>query len=287
VKIGKNKLIKAQLDNDRAFEAFAEVAPRRSRIKASAEKISSVVTKIKPKSGFSQIVHVVLTALLPLAMYVLIRIEFAQLALLLVLLSKWRMFSVKARHWPANIRANAIDIIVGLSTVMFMNKADSQGVQFTWVILYLVWLLYIKPKSTILWVAAQAIIGQAMGLMALFAVHGDASSTVLVLTSSLVCYFAARHYFSAFDETLGRTIAYVWAYFAASVVWLLSHWLIYYGVIAQPVVIISVVGYTLAGLYYLRHSDRLSINVQRQFVIVLTAILLILIVFSDWGDKTI
>lgn len=276
-----------QQQHNRAFEAFAEVATHRSRIRAGAEKLSKVVIKIKPKSGFSHIVHVVLTILLPLVMYVLIRLDFAQLAAALVLLSKWRMFSVKARHWPANIRANAVDIIVGLSTVLFMNKTGSQGVQFIWVLLYSVWLIVLKPKSDVLWVAVQAMAGQAMGLMALFAVFGSSSSSVLVLASTLICYFAARHYFSAFDETLGRTTSYVWAYFASSIVWLLSHWLIYYGVIAQPVLIISVVGYTLAGLYYLRHNDRLSVNVQRQFIVVLSAILIILIVFSDWGDKTI
>lgn len=287
MKIGKNKLQVMQQQHDRAFEAFAEVAANRSRIKATAEKLSKAVTKIKPKSGFSHIVHVVLIILLPLVVYVLIRLDFAQLAAALVLLSKWRMFSVKIRHWPANIRANAVDIIVGLSIVLFMNKTSSQGVQFIWVLAYSVWLILIKPKSEVIWVAVQAMVGQAMGLMALFAVFGGSNSLVLVLASMFICYFAARHYFSAFDETLGRTTSYVWAYFASSIVWLLSHWLIYYGVVAQPVLIISVVGYTLAGLYYLRHTDKLSVNVQRQFVVVLSAILIILIVFSDWGDKTI
>lgn len=276
-----------QRQQDQAFEAFAEVSARRSRIRSGAEKVSKAVTKIKPKSGFSQVLHIILVLLLPIALYVLVRINFAQLAVAIMLLSKWRMFAVKARHWPANIRANAVDIIVGVSTVLFMNKADSQAVQFTWVVLYTLWLIVLKPRSTVLWVAVQAMIGQAMGLMALFAVYSSSSSTVLVLSSTLICYFAARHYFSAFDETLGRTTSYVWAYFSASIVWLLSHWLIYYGVIAQPVLILSVVGYSLAGLYYLRHNDRLSINVQRQFVVILTAILVILIVFSDWGDKTI
>jgi hypothetical protein len=287
LKIGKNKLQLMQRNQDQAFQAFAEVPTHRSRTKKSIEKLSKVVYKIKPKGGFAHAVHVVLTVALPLVLYVLIRLDFAQLAAILILLSKWRMFSVKSRHWPANIRANAVDIIVGLSVVLFMNKTGSQGMQFIWVLLYSIWLILIKPKSDVLWVSAQAMIGQAMGLMALFAVFGNASSTVLVLVSTLVCYFAARHFFSAFDESLGRTTAYVWAYFASSVVWLLSHWLIYYGVIAQPVLIISVVGYALAGLYYLRHTDKLSVNVQRQFVVVLSAILIILIVFSDWGDKTI
>jgi len=284
----KNTLQLRQQQQDNAFEAFAEVAPRKSRIKGATSKVSDTIAKVKPKDGFSHFFHIVLVTLLPLAIYVLVRIDFAQIAVVLVLLSKWRMFSVKARHWPANIRANAIDIIVGVSTVLFMAKAQSSpGIQFTWVILYIIWLLFVKPKSTILWIGVQAMIGQAMGLMALYDVYGHMGSSVLVLATALICYVAARHYFTAFDETLGRTTSYVWAYFGASLTWLLSHWLIFYGVVAQPALIISLVGYTLAGLYYLQHHDRLSLNVQRQFIIVLTAILLFLIVFSDWGDKTI
>lgn len=254
---------------------------------AKRKFLGGKLAKLKPKSGYSHILHIILTIALPIILYILVRIDFAQLAVALVLLSKWRMFSVKARHWPANVRANAIDITVGISTVLFMGKTNSQGMQLAWAALYVGWLLYIKPKSTSLWVGIQAMLGQLAGLMALYAVYGSASTTMLVLATAAICYVAARHFFSAFDEHLGRTISYVWAYFAASLAWLLSHWLIFYGVVAQPVLILTVVGYTLAALYYLRHTDRLSPNVQRQFIFVLTAILLILIVFSDWSDKAI
>ena len=132
--LGKNKLQVMQKQHDQAFEAFAEVPTHRSHVRSGVLKLSKVVTKIKPKSGFSHIVHVVLIFLLPLVLYTLIRLDFVQLAAALVLLSKWRMFSVKARHWPANIRANAVDIIVGLSVVIFMNKTDSQSIQFLWVL---------------------------------------------------------------------------------------------------------------------------------------------------------
>ena len=274
-------------EHDRAFEAFTDVAPRVSRVKAGLGAVTGSVSKLKPKGGFSQIVHVLLVLLLPLILYVLVRIDFVQLAVMVVLLSKWRMFSVKARHWPANIRANAVDIAVGISVVLFMSRSGSVSIQFLWVILYTLWLLYIKPKSTLLWVATQALIGQTVALMALYGVYGGAGTTALVIGTAAICYAAARHYFSAYDETLGRTTSYVWAYYGASVSWLLSHWLIYYGVVAQPVLILSVVGYTLAGLYYLQHKDKLSKGVQRQFVIVLVAILVFLVVFSDWGDKTI
>lgn len=285
-KINKSFLLQKR-DQDKAFEAFTEVAPRQTKFRSSVAFIAGSANKIKPKGGFSHAAHIVLTLLLPFVLYVLVRIDFVQLAIMVVLLSKWRMFSVKARHWPANIRANAIDILVGISVVLFMSKADTQGVQFIWVLVYSVWLLYLKPKSTLLWVAAQALVGQTAGLMALFTVFGGANSAALVISTAAICYFAARHYFSAYDEVLGRTSSYVWAYFGASLAWLLSHWLIFYGIVAQPTLIISVVGYTLAGLYYLQHKDKLSKGTQRQFVFVLVAILFFIVVFSDWGDKTI
>lgn len=246
-----------------------------------------IINKVKPKRGFSHIVHILLTLFLPLLLYVLVRIDFAQVAIALVLLSKWRMFSVKARHWPANIRANAVDIIVGLSVVLFMDKTNSQSIQFLWVGLYTFWLTYIKPKSSSLWVGAQAMVGQALGLMALYTVYGTSTIAVLTLASTFICYFAARHFFSSFDETMGRTSAYVWAYFASSITWLLAHWLIFYNIIPMPVLIISVVGYTMAALYYLKHTDRLTAPLRRQFIIILVAILVFLIVFSEWSDKAI
>jgi hypothetical protein len=262
-------------------DGFMDRRPMGLRGRATAR-----VAKLKPRGGFSIILHGVLTVLLPFVLYTLVRVEFAQLAIIVVLLSKWRMFSVKARHWPANIRANAVDIIVGISAVLFMTATHSQGLQFVWAVLYGIWLVLVKPKSTTLWIGAQAMIGQLAGLMALYAVYGDSNITILVAGSAAVCYVSARHFFSAFDESMGRTTSYVWAYFAASVAWLLSHWLIFYGVVSQPTLIMSVVGYSLVALYYLHYTDRLTKNVQRQFIAVLTAILLFLIVFSDWSDKT-
>jgi hypothetical protein len=266
---------------DYAMEAAAGELGSKKRL------FGNTLARFKPRSGYSYVAHIILTILMPMIVYVLVRIDFTQLAIALVLLSKWRMFAVKVRHWPTNIRANAIDMIVGISVVMFMVKTHSQGVQLIWVALYIAWLLFVKPKSSSLWVGIQAMIGQATGLMALYTVYGSASTVFLVLATAGICYMAARHFFSAFDEHLGQTIAYVWSYFAASVAWLLSHWLIYYGSVAQPALILTVVGYTMAALYYLRQKDKLSPNVQRQFIFVLTAILLILIVFSDWSDKAI
>ena len=209
------------------------------------------------------------------------------MAVAIILIGKWRMIAVKPRHWPANFRANGVDIIVGLSLLIFMVHSGSFMFQLFWAVSYALWLLFIKPASSLFMVSLQAIIGQTLGLMALFLSWGDASSAVLALAAWAICYACARHFFTSFEEPMTRFLSYMWGYFAASLVWLLSHWLLFYGLIAQPTLLLSVLGFGLAGLYYLEKTDRLSILLRRQLIFVMVAIIVIVVAFSDWGDKAI
>lgn len=245
------------------------------------------VAKIKPAEGFSHFLHIGLTILLPLLLFVFVRIDLVGLAVALIFLSKWRMFAVKPRHWPANIRANAIDIIVGLSAVVFMTQSGTQAFQLFWALLYGVWLLILKPGTGVLRVSAQALVGQFAGLTALFLAYGDANLLVLVGLSWIICYSAARHFFTNFDESLTRFLSYVWGWFAAAMVWVLGHWLLFYGVIAQPTLLLAVISFSLASLYYLSATDRLSLLLRRQIIFVALAVIVIVLTFSDWGDKAI
>ena len=79
-----------------------------------------VLTKLKPKSGFSHFFHLGLNALLPALLYVMISMGFVPLAASLIILSKWRMFAVRPRYWPANLRANGVDLTVGLYYFFFI-----------------------------------------------------------------------------------------------------------------------------------------------------------------------
>lgn len=248
---------------------------------------SRVVAKIKPKKGVAHFIHLVLVCLLPILVFIMVRIHFVQLALVFILLSKWRIFAVKPRHWPAHIRANAIDLMVGVSVLIFMMHSGSQMVQLIWAVSYGVWLLVIKPSSNVLMVSAQALIGQFAALSALFLQYGDLHPALLVIGAWGICYFSARHFMTSFDEPLTRFISYLWAYFGAAIVWLLSHWLLFYGPIAQPTLLLSVMSFAMATLYYLDETDRLSIFYRRQILFIMMAIIVIIIVFSDWSDKTI
>ncbi len=247
----------------------------------------SIRAKIKPASGFSHFIHIVLLLLLPALVFVFVRLKFYELATVLILLSKWRMLAVKPRHWLANLRANAVDITVGLSLLIFMVHSGSQMMQLAWALGYAVWLIGLKPRSDIFGVTMQALVSQTLGLSAVFLHWGDAPLYQLVLLGWVVCFAASRHFFTTFDEPLARFLAAMWGYFAAGMLWILGHWLLFYGIIAQPTLLLSVIGFSLASIYYLEKTDRLSRLMRRQLVFVMSAVVVIVVAFSDWGNKTI
>lgn len=240
-----------------------------------------LIAKIKPASGYSQFLHIGLNILLPILIFVLVRIEFVQVAMVLILLSKWRMFVVRPRFWLANIRANAVDIIVSLSILLFMVNSGSPFAQFLWAAGYASWLTVIKPMSSTFMVSLQATLGLLFGLSALFIGLGSAPMYVLVLGSGLVCYLSARHFFDSFDEPYARLLSYGWAYFGAALTWVFGHWLLFYGngLVAQPTLILVALGYCLAALYYLDHYDKLS-KLVRIEIMAITAVTIVAIVGS-------
>ena len=248
-------------------------------------EFQSLKARIKPAIGFSHFAHILLMALLPAVIFLFVRLRFNQLAVALILLSKWRMLAVKPRHWPANIRANSVDIIVGLSLLIFMLSSGSTLFQFAWAFLYGVWLILLKPRSTTIGVSMQAFVAQFVGLAAIFIYWSEAPTYLLMVLVWLVCYSAARHFFTSFDEPLTRYLSDVWAYFGAALTWILGHWLLFYGFIAQPTLLLTVISFSLAGVYFLDQTDKLSVLLRRQLIFVMIAIVVILITFSNWGDK--
>ena len=142
-----------------------------------------LINKLTPSRGFSHAFYYVYNALLPVLVFLLVRISFVQLALSLILLSKWRMFAVRPRFWTVNVRANAIDIIVGVSVLAFMVATGNEMAQLIWTILWATWLIAIKPKADVLWVSLQALIGFAVGLSAVFLTWDHAPLVSLVIAA--------------------------------------------------------------------------------------------------------
>lgn len=246
-----------------------------------------LIAKVRPTAGFAKILHTTLVLFLPIALVVLVNLKFVQLAFSLVLLSKWRMVAVKPRFWPANIRANLVDIVVGLSVVVFMTQGSGLLPKIIWAVLYAVWLIVIKPAHTLFMTSAQAFIAQLCGLVALYLAWTNGPLYALTLFTGLMCYIAARHYFDGFDEPYSRLLSYIWAYFGASLAWLCAHWLLYYQVLSQPTLLLSTIGYGLATIYYLDHKDKLGGTLRKQIILIMVAIIIVVFTFSNWGDKVV
>jgi len=243
--------------------------------------------RIKPVRGFSHFFYIAFNLLLPVLAYILVRIDFVGLAIVLALLSKWRMFAVRPRYWMANLISNGVDIMVAVSLILFMAGTSVVWWQLIWMVLYGGWLIWLKPRYDVLSVSAQAMIGQLLGLSLIYLKFGDSSIVTLVAGTWLVTYLAARHYLTSFEEGHSALLAHIWAYFSASMAFVLSHWLLFYGTVAQIIVILTTIGYGLAALYYLDATDRLSQTLQKQLVGIMLAILLIIVLFSNWSGATL
>lgn len=249
--------------------------------------VTKVRAKLKPTKGYAHVFHVLLSAVMPLLAYIFIQIGIVQLAVGVVLLTKWRMFAVKPRFWPAIVRSNAVDLIVGLSTVVFMAHSSSTAYQIFWTVLFIFWQVVIKPGRSTFMVSSQALIGQTYGLMAFYLAWPSASILAFVFGAWFICYMSARHFLSSFEEPYTSLYSHTWGYFAAALAWLSAHWLHYYSGISLPTLLLTVIGFGFGGLYYLSESDRLSSLYRRQIVFIMIAVVVVVMVFSEWGDKSL
>lgn len=249
--------------------------------------VKVVSERLRPTRGFAHLFHLSLVAVLPLVAFVFVRLGFYGVALAVVLLSKWRMFAVHPRHWIAHIRTNAVDIIVSLSLLAFMITADSMAVQLLWVLAFEAWVLYLKPGSNAFLVSLQALAAQLLGSVAVFLAFTEVPLAVYIVLIGAVSYFSARHFFGSFEDKNVHIYAWIWTFFASSLAWVLGHWLLFYGPVAQAAILLSVIGYGLAALYYLHETDRLSVSFQRQVLFVVFAVVFVLLALSDWGDKAL
>lgn len=246
-----------------------------------------IVSKIKPTRGFAHIFHFLIIALIPPFVWLFIRLDLVVVAALVIILSKWRIFAVHPRFWITHFRTNAVDLITGYSFLIFIAQSTGWVVQLLWVILYEIWLLVIKTGSTPMYVSAQAFIAQIIGLVAAFLALKGAFLGVYVLVIWVITYACSKHFFGVFDELHGNLMATIWAFFSACLVWVLGHWLVFFGQIAQPALLISIIGFSLGGLYYLQRHNRLNTGLRRQLIFLMMAMILILVVFTDWGDKAL
>lgn len=180
----------------------------------------------KRRSVISELIYVALNVGLAVAVLAVVWVVESPLpAFGLVFLSKWRVLAVRPRYWFANVQANLVDLIVSVSVVVLLYAASEAIIaQILLTILYIVWLLYVKPRSKRVFITIQAGAALFLGVTALMSVSYDWLSSLVVLFMWLIGYSAARHVLGNYEEVHIAFYSLLWGLIVAELGWLMYHW---------------------------------------------------------------
>ena len=185
----------------------------------------------KSRNIASNMVHVFLNILLGVGSVLITVLSGSPLpGLLLVLISKWRVFAVRGRYLWLNIKSNLVDMIVGISIVLLVYYAGASllPVDFLLMIFYCIWLLFIKPMSSEKAALAQSLIAVFLGISAAAIMSASLNSIVLVLLAFLVGYAASRHILVQSSDKDFTLTTLVCGLVFSEVAWLCQTWAIIY-----------------------------------------------------------
>ena len=185
----------------------------------------------KSRNIASSAVHVLLNILLGMgAVFLTVFSANPALGIILVLVSKWRVFAVRSRYLWINIKSNLVDLIVGLSIVFLSYSAGSSllPVHIILILLYVGWLLFIKPMSSEKANLAQSLIAVFLGISASTIMTANLDATLAVLLAFLIGYAASRHVLvqTESENFLLTTLACGLVF--AEITWLCHSWAIVY-----------------------------------------------------------
>lgn len=245
------------------------------------------------RTRLSEIAYLIFNAALPVIVLLLVRgFDPPYLALAIVLLSKWRIFALRPRFWWANIKANMVDVLVGVGVVGLLYLASADLVlQIIITFLYGAWLLGLKPRSSAHGVMLQAGIAQFIGLLVLFHFSTVWPEPVIIIGCWLIGFVAARHVVSNYDEPHAELWAALWGLVVAQLGWLLFRWTTVYNlglpiVVPQIALVVLVLGFSAARLYHMQQQERLSASTVRGTTLFTMGLLAVILLFSPW-DATL
>lgn len=258
----------------------------------------------KRRSFLNEVIYVSLNVGLSIALMLIVRVTgLVWPALILVLLSKWRIFAVRPQFWFANIQANLVSLIVSISYVVFvyavgqLNIGDTQilVLQLLLAALDACWLLFLKPKSKRKYIVFQAGVALFVGVTAVFSISYGWIATPVVLLMWLIGYATAKHILSNYDdEDRVVLLSLSWGMILAEIGWIAYHWTIAYrlpfvpGIFIPQISIIalcmSFLAYKIYNSFY--HYQKIRVNDILLPLIFTIAIVLVLL-FGFNGVMTV
>lgn len=179
----------------------------------------------KRRSFVSDVIYNGLNIALAVAVLVVVIVSGSPwAAFILILLSKWRVLAVRPRYWLANIQANLVDFIVSVGVVVVLSVETNLVIQIITTLLYIAWLLFLKPRSKRSLMIVQAGVAILVGVTALYMVNYAWPASLVVLLMWLIGYASARHVLSAYDEAHISFLSLLWGLVVAELGWAAYHW---------------------------------------------------------------
>lgn len=268
------------------------------------------------RSKWSDVVYILLNIAYAMSLFVLVSpgVELPYLAYLLVFLSKWRVIAVRPRFWFANLQANFVDFLVGISvvTLMLITAATTPWVGILLAILFSFWLLVLKPHGAQHWILVQAGVAQFISLTALFSLAHSFelkpfitdSSFPTVVIAWLIGYMSARHALSSFKGEEERSLlSLIWGFIVAELAWLAHHWTIAYSIyqgaipsdkqlmIPQIAIVVTLLSFVVIRWYEVfdaadEHKKKLTKDARSATIFAVIGLTILLVFFNGSLDIT-
>lgn len=185
----------------------------------------------KSRNIASTMVHIFLNLLLGVgSVLITVLSNSPVLGLILVLVSKWRVFAVRSRFLLLNIKSNLVDIIVGVSIVLLAYFAGPNflPVDFILMAVYSLWLLVIKPLSSENATMIQSLVAVFLGISAAAIGTADLDPILITLLAFIIGYAASRHVLAQTSDHEFTLTTLVCGLVFAEIAWLCHSWDIVY-----------------------------------------------------------
>lgn len=214
--------------------------------------------------------------------------------IILVLMSKWRIFAVRPRFWFLNLKSALVDLIVGISFILISHYSGHQllPIHILLALGYTLWLIILKPRSSPLAYQLQALTAVLLGTTAAILTTTNLDSSLLALSCFLIGYSSARHILVQNEDKGHSFLSLIAGLIFAEIAWLFHSWLIIYMfsgtgiVLPQLTIILSIISFVISSIYRstTKHDGKIKLN---EVVMPISFTILIITVIIIWFSKPI
>ncbi len=249
----------------------------------------------KSRNILSSILHIVFNFILASgSVYLTFLTGNFVVGLILVILSKWRMFAVRPRFLLLNLKSNLVDLIVGFSFILitYCSGTNLLPIHIILALLYIFWLIVLKPKSTDFATNLQSLWAIFFGSIAAVLMSASAGSIFLTFSCFIIGYSATRHVLSQNDDKEYPLLSIIAGIITSEIAWLSHSWLIVYSftkfgiIIPQLTIILLLLSY-LFGFSYKRLIDSENKSSWKEIIMPAVFIMLVISIIIIWFSNPI